>query len=426
MKNTVLQRTEKRSATRFNNMNQPKYEDIYEYENALAAFNEVAKGRSEKVSWITFSLDKSAIICHAIEDLIWETYIPGKVTQFDIKDPKPRHIIAPRLYDRLIHHMLIRVTLPVFESYFHRASFACRKGKERFTFDVRFTDGSESTLSLAAGKDYPVEAMPAEVHRLAERILTASGKKIEKLSSRQTLGRGTIYGAKYYSGLMRKALGKWSNFFVVSIDIKSYFKSINHRVLIVILNKLFEDKRIVGLFTKIIDAIDEGLPIGFLPSQHEANLLGTIFDYFITDILGQSIYIRYMDDMRILVHTRDDAEAVLQAVDELATNKLGLTLSEKKTTIKRFKGSDVFCGFKVCPHHLQAKTSTIKRHERRCLKKEKLYLEGNLSLDKLDITIQAAETYLAITDAKSSKIASLRKRFQSYSQFCINTNESIE
>ena len=101
---------------------QPSYEEIWNDDNLGEAFREISKKRYAHPSWTEFSIDEGDVLCHAQLDLMYETYTPGPVTEFEITDPKPRHIIAPRLYDRLIHHALIRVTLPVFEAYFHPAS----------------------------------------------------------------------------------------------------------------------------------------------------------------------------------------------------------------------------------------------------------------------------------------------------------------
>ena len=398
---------------------QPSYEEIWSDDNLGEALREISKKRYAHPSWTEFSIDEGDVLCHAQLDLMYETYTPGPVTEFEITDPKPRHIIAPRLYDRLIHHALIRVALPVFEAYFHPASFACRRGRQRSVVSARTDAGVRVQVELEAVRHYPILTREKDVKEMGFRMLVASYGPVSDVQIRTISGRGTIYACLHYQKLIRKALGRWGrDFVIISIDIKSFFASISHPVVKSLIDRLFDDKRIVRLFGKIIDAIDQGLPIGFLPSQHEANLVGTCFDYFATDILGQPYYIRYADDIRILVHTRGEARKVLEAVEDLATTRLGLRLSEKKTKITRFKGSDIYCGMRIHPHHFEAKPATLKRHERRCLKKERQYLSGELPLEKLEATTRSAEDYMAITGADSKTISALKHRIQSYSQFC--------
>lgn len=394
---------------------QPKYEEIYDEDNLGEAFREISKRRYAHPSWTKFTINTGDILCYAQLDLMYETYQPGPVTEFDITDPKPRHIIAPRLYDRLIHHALIRVTLPVFEAYLHPGSFACRKGKRKATVTALTESNEQVSVDLEAVKHFSPLTPDYEIKELGQEILTLRHGPVHYVRMTATTGRGVIYACVAYQKLMRKALGRWGkDFVIVSIDIKSFFASIPHKVVMAMIDRLFEDKRIVRLFGKIIDAIDAGLPIGFLPSQHESNLVGSAIDYFVTDIIGQPLYIRYADDIRILIHTRSEARETLEAVEELVTLKLGMALSEKKTSIKRFKGHDTFCGFDVHPHHFEAKKESLKRHERRCLKKERQYLEGALPLDKLVDTIQSARSYILATDAKSPKLEALMKRVEEY------------
>ncbi len=408
------------------NIRQPKYEEIWDDDNLGEALREISKRRYAHPAWVNFTIDEGAVLSYAQLDLMYETYKPGPVTEFTITDPKPRHIIAPRLYDRLIHHALIRVALPVFEAYFHPSSFACRKGRQKSIVKAFDSNGNRVEIELEAVRHYPLLTKEKEIKEMGRQILEANYGRVHDVRLQTIPGKGTFYACLYYQKLIRKALGKWQrDFVIISIDIKSFFASIPHAVIESLIDRLFEDKRIVRLFAKIIDAIDQGLPIGFLPSQHEANLVGTCFDYFATDILGQPYYIRYADDIRILVHTKEEARKVLEAVEDLAVTRLGLQLSEKKTHITKFKGSDVYCGMRIYSHHFEAKPATLKRHERRCLKKEQDYLSGHLPLEKLDVTTRSAEDYITLTGVKSAKIEALRNRIQSYSQFCTQEDKTV-
>ena len=171
-------------------------------------------------------------------------------------------------------------------------------------------------------------------------------------------------------------------------------------------NRLIPDERLLSLIFLILDGFEgKGLPIGFLLSQGFSNLVGSIVDYYVTDILGVGkYYIRYADDFRIIVHTRREAMNVLYAVDDLVCNKMHQSLSEGKTKIVKYSGKDTFCGFVVCPHHLEAKSETVKRHERRIGKKMKLYEEGHITLQKVSDSTHSAVDYLIKTDARSEII----------------------
>ena len=52
----------------------------------------------------------------------------GEFREFTIWDPKKRIITAPCFSDRVLHHAIMNICEPTFESWLISQSFACRKG----------------------------------------------------------------------------------------------------------------------------------------------------------------------------------------------------------------------------------------------------------------------------------------------------------
>lgn len=314
------------------------FEKICTYDNFEAAWEEVAKGKRDKPAYIRFARTR--------EQYIWDTLWLLKHHQWKhhpcvhkgIYEPKYRELTIPILSDRIVHHAVIRQLRPVFDGYYHDASYACRKG------------------------------------------------------------RGQLDACRRLQKLYRKAIGRWGReFHVISVDLKSFFASIDHDVLKRLLRRIIREKETLWILDEIIDATGKGIPIGFLSSQDFGNYLNSYIDYFVTDVLHQNLYIRYMDDIRILVHSRAEAKATLEALAELCTTKLKLTLSEKKTHIKPWRGRDTFCGYIVCPHRLMAKPDTVKRAHKRMAKKLRLFMAGELSLENVCQSAESLRAYLAPT-----------------------------
>ena len=325
------------------------YEQVYDFDNLVEAWHEVRKGRRNEIPFLLFAQDEEEILINLQNELIWHTYRPKKTREFIVRDPKMRMISEPTYYDRILHHALMRVVEPYFGRYFHRSSFAC----------------------------------------LTE--------------------RGPLASCLYYQGLIRKAIGRYgkNNFYVVRLDIKSFFASIDRSVLKQQLRRIFSptyNESILWLFDSIIDGYTspdgKGLPLGFLTSQQEANLVNTPLDYYITDTLGYSLYCRYMDDVRVLVPTYDDAMNLLYAVDTFIAEKLNLRLSPKKTFIQRWRGKDTWCGYVVCPHHLEPKKATVARQKRRIRKKRRMYEAGEITLEELKASEQSYLGYLKHTKGR--------------------------
>lgn len=309
------------------------FEKICTYDNFVAAWEEVAKGKRDKPGYIRFARNREEYIWDTIWLLKHHKWKHHKCIRKGIYEPKFRMLTIPILADRVVHHAVIRQLRPIFDRFYHDGSYACRKG------------------------------------------------------------RGQIDACHRLQQLYRKAIGRWGrDFYVISIDLKSFFASIDHGILKHLLRRIIREKETLWILDEIIDATDTGIPIGFLSSQDFGNYLNSYIDYFVTDILHQPYYIRYMDDIRIIVHTRAEAKKVLEALAELCTIKLKLTLSEKKTYIKPWRGRDTFCGYIVCPHRLLPKPQTVKRARKRMSKKFRLFKEGKITLENC---IKSAEAYRA-------------------------------
>ena len=304
------------------------YEKIADVDNIIEAWDEIRLGRAEQDSFLRFTADWPSLIYNAHNHLIWHSWRPDPDNNlsFWIREPKLRHITAPPLMDRLVHHAIFRQTLPRFQAYFTRSSYACIKG------------------------------------------------------------RGTLKAVEGLQHLMIKTLAKYgTDFYEIDIDIKSYFATINHKVVKYMIAKIIPEEDVAELFFMIIDSFDEGLPIGFLPSQHLANLIGSIIDHFISDILGLD-HIRYMDDIRLFAHTKEEARDILIALDCLISGRMHQAVSDKKTSVKHFKGSVSFCGYIVHPRYLRLKPESRKRSVRVMKKKMADYAEGRITAKQLHDT----------------------------------------
>lgn len=285
-------------------------------------------GKSSTEEFLLMDLYREEVVKYVQRVLTDHTYVPRQTRYFKIHEPKEREIAEPHNIDKIVHHALIQVTLPYFLDYFHRSTFAC---------------------------------------------LT---------------GCGPLVAAKYYQSCIRSALGRWGEeFYIVSLDFRKYFASIDREVLKASLRRIFSptyNRDILWLFSVIIDGYERsGLPLGFLTSQQEANLVATPLDYYVTDTLGYPLYLRYMDDERVLVHTRAEAKELLYKLDSFCWEKLHLALSPEKTLVRPWRGADTMCGYIIHPHYLERKPSTIKRGVRRIQKKERDYLRGEITLSEL-------------------------------------------
>ena len=102
-------------------------------------------------------------------------------------------------------------------------------------------------------------------------------------------------------------------------DIRRYFPSISHAVLLNTIGRVIADPQLIALVQLILNSHSEnglpglgertatpgrGLPIGNLTSQFFANVMLDPFDHFVTEVLRPGGYVRYMDDFLLFGESR--------------------------------------------------------------------------------------------------------------------------
>lgn len=172
--------------------------------------------------------------------------------------------------------------------------------------------------------------------------------------------RGLIYdtyatrpGKGIYSALEKAKKAMIQYRYVVKLDVRKYFDSIQHSVLKMELRRIFKDNRLLRIFDSIIDSYSVsdgcGLPIGNLTSQYFANLYLSRIDHQIKEQFRVKTYVRYMDDMLLFFDDRTEMQSVVIGVETL-TKERGLIL--KTPLVKPTNCGIFFLGYKLMPHHL--------------------------------------------------------------------------
>ena len=146
--------------------------------------------------------------------------------------------------------------------------------------------------------------------------------------------------------------------YTVDVDLKSYFDTIPHDLLIKELRKYVADNQVIGLVEKFLQAeiVDEkdrwipqtGVPQGAIISPLLSNLYLNDLDHFMA---GQGYQMtRYADDLVIQCRTREEAESALALVSDWVTER-GLLLHPTKTKIVHVDEEGFeFLGYRFIKH----------------------------------------------------------------------------
>jgi len=283
------------------------FEDIISIENLLSAWKEFKKGKGNRFDVGEFELRLMDNILELRSDLINHTYKHGGYQAFNVCDPKPRNIHKAGVRDRILHRAIYRILYPFFDRIFVSDSFSCRNNKGTHKAINRFRDFAY------------------------------------KVSKNNT-----------------------QNCWVLKCDIKKFFASIDHKILLDILRVYIPDGDIIWVLEKIIESFSSvrvgvGLPLGNLTSQLFANIYMNELDNFVKHKLKAKYYIRYADDFVFLSEDKDWLAGILNSIGDFLNDNLKLDLHPNKIFIKTLNSGVDFLGYVLLPHHRVLRTKTKKR-----------------------------------------------------------------
>lgn len=292
------------------------YEKIIDKDNLRRAFKRAAKGKTQRkdIARVLADLDYHVDKLHEI--LKNEEWKPAKHEKQQINDgfkQKKRYIIKPFYrYEQVVHHAIIQVLAPT---------------------------------------DDEIKRDPS-LHKVLNR-------GAYKFTCGSVKGRGAHYGKRYIERWIRENHKETK--YVMKIDVRHFFESIPHDILKEKLRRVIADRKTLRLLDLIIDAVDEGLPLGYYTSQWFANFYLQDLDHYMKQEIflpekkkkeeaykarmkrkgitnykmpkyncGMKKTERYMDDIVGFSANKRELQLAMKRICEYCKEKLGLTIKENK------------------------------------------------------------------------------------------------
>ncbi len=134
------------------------YPQIIDFENILDAVKKAQKGKRFRDSVLAFNYNLEGELAQLKKELTHKTYQPGAYRTFYIKEPKSRLISAAPYRDRVVHHALCNIIVPIIEpkfivdSYANRVGFGTHRALRRF---ITFARSSRYVLQCDLQKYFP-------------------------------------------------------------------------------------------------------------------------------------------------------------------------------------------------------------------------------------------------------------------------------
>jgi len=336
-------------------------------EDLFNAYYDCRKNKRNRKDAMEFEIDLENNIIELWNEINSGKWEPRPSTVFIVVKPVIREIFAATFRDRIVHHLVIGKLNSLFEKIFINDSYSCR------------------------------------------------------------IGKGTHYGVSRAIRFFLRSSPAW----VLKVDIRGYFMSINKKILYEKLKLFIEynyfecDKAKIIKLCKIIifnaptkNCIYRspknmwkqlpkdkslftskkgcGLPIGNLTSQIFANFYLNDFDHFIKKECQIKNYGRYVDDCLFIHHSQSYLRKFIPVVHKYLNEKLGLTLHPRKIYLQSCYNGVKYLGCYIKTSHVVINNRTINNF------KKSLHLYNGLVNDhkpnkqEIESFISSVNSYLGI------------------------------
>lgn len=263
------------------------FDQVASEQALFAGYLAARRAKRKTQACLRFSSRLGAEIGALHEELVSGGYRPRPYRVFEVPKPKPRMIYAPDFRDVVVQHSIYAVIYPILNRSFIDSSCACRVG-----------------LGTHAASDYALRALRASD----------------------------------------------PDSYVLHLDVRKFFYSIDRQVMAAILRRKIKDNRLLRVMDLFMPSIgDRGIPIGNLLSQLFALAYLNPVDHFIKRELRARHYVRYVDDMVLIGLERGLALEAKDAIEAFLRDRLRLEYS-KWSLVKVRRGVN-FVGYRTWASH---------------------------------------------------------------------------
>lgn len=308
------------------------YSQVYAFDSLHAAYCRARRGKRHQAEVLRFECDLEGELIQLQNELIWDQYETGPYRAFWVAEPKRRLVAALPFRDRVLQHALVSVLEPIWEREFIYHSYACRPGK-----------------GMHAGVD------------AAQRWMRSVQRE-----------HGQAYALK--------------------LDVRQYFASVDHGVLLGLLARRIRCPRTLALCANILGSWSPGIPIGNLTSQLFANIYLHELDRFAKQDLRVRHFARYMDDVLIVHHDKAHLHGLREQIERFLFDALALHANGKTQVLPVGRlGNPAldWLGYRLWSTHRRLRSGGVRRMRRRLAWMQRAHARGELSMGAVTARIRS-------------------------------------
>jgi RNA-directed DNA polymerase len=195
--------------------------------------------------------------------------------------------------------------------------------------------------------------------------------------------------------------------FVVDIDIEKFFDTVNHDILMSLVGKRVRDKRVLRLIGRYlrsgvaikgrIEPTRQGTPQGGPLSPLLANIYLDVLD---KELEKRGLhFVRYADDLLILVRSRPAGERVLRSVTRFLEKRLKLRVNPEKSGVREADDTN-YLGFTFRRGKIRWSEQSFKcfKHRLRELTARSWGVSAKYRIRKLSVYVRGWINYFGISE----------------------------
>jgi retron-type reverse transcriptase len=276
-----------------------------------------------------------------------------------------------------------------------------------------YSPGPYRQFTIREPKPRLVSAAPFRDRVVHHALIAVIAPPLERHFVRTSYANRHGYGS--HRALRRFARACREHPWVLQADIRLYFPSIDHQLLLAQLERRIACRPTLWLLRAILangasagPAIDafpgddlltplqrpRGLPIGNLTSQFLANLHLDPIDHRLRSLTGVRAYLRYVDDLSLFA---DHPETLCHSLTVLRTelHALRLRLHPSKTQIRRTATGASFVGFHLIGGRIRLRNHSLLRIRRGLRRHSRNLPQGRISAARARASALSWDAHLA-------------------------------
>lgn len=286
-----------------------RHGDLFKYivamDNLHKAHRDARRGKSHYDAVQMVNANEDELLASIQDSLINKTFSTANYRIKQIREPKERTIyILPYYPDRIVQHAVMNVIQPIWDKV--------------FIYD---------TYSAIPGRG---------IHAAIDRL----DKFLDQIPS-------VVYCLQF--------------------DIKSYYPTMNHKVLKKLIRRKIKCTDTLWLLDDVINSVsgEVNIPIGNYLSQYFGNIYLCWMDHWLKEIKQVKYYIRYNDDGVILHTSKGVLHHLLEAIRWYLNNNLQMSLNPKTQIYPVDKRGIDFLGYRTFRTYRLLRKRSAKKFKRK-------------------------------------------------------------